>query len=163
MIVALALSFAASAGENEHLREPTSAAGRTILVILEEEELSSHAGGGGLALETPLGHHLAIELTGGALFGPDGTKVPLEIIGERIFAAGHRIEPYVGLGPLLLLSPKPPESEPKTQWGGVAALGTHVWFGDIGLQLEIDATACGSTHGPTIGGELLSGVAWRWR
>jgi hypothetical protein len=124
-------------------------AGRAIGSVAVERGATETLAGGGVALETAPSHHVAVELTLGKQVHGSLSEVPVEVVVQRVFELGDHVEPYLGLGPALVVRTDR-EVGSELRAGGVGVLGTHVWLGhDWGVLLETDVVC---THG----GEWLS-------
>lgn len=105
---------------------------------LEEGEAQGWVGTGA-ALETPLIEDLLeIEVVASSLRSAEGHEVPVELVVEHVFHLGRVVDPFIGAGPMLVVSDA--AEGPTLGAGGVVATGLHLWFGEhVGALLEADA------------------------
>ncbi|MEZ4241766.1 MAG: hypothetical protein R3F59_37580 [Myxococcota bacterium] len=142
-------------------------AGRAVGAMAFEAEGQEMLAGGGLAIEGSLGHHLAVEVAVSGTAGREVVEVPFEMLLVRPFHVGRAFEPYIGIGPTLILRSAREEAartadDTEARLGGVAVLGAHVWASEHwGLLLEADGEITGPGHA-TVASEVITGVAARW-
>lgn len=94
--------------------------------------------GPGIVLETHLVEHLLeIEVAAASLRSGAEREFPVEVLIEHVFHHGHAVEPFLGLGPLLVVGDA--AEGPTLGAGGVVATGLHLWMTDqLGALLEAD-------------------------
>jgi hypothetical protein len=136
-------------------------AGRAIGSVAVEHGETAALAGGGVALETAPSHHVAVEFTLGKQVQGALSEVPIEVVFERVFELGEHVEPYLGLGPALVVrTDRALGSELRP--GGVGVVGTHLWLGqDWGVLLEADVVFTHGAEWLSTASEAVTGLVVR--
>jgi hypothetical protein len=155
---AASCAFAAPGPEASH---GPVLAGRAIGSVAVEHGETGSLAGGGVAVETAPSHHVAMEFVLGKQVRGPLSEVPIELVVERVFALGEHVEPFVGLGPALVVrTDRALGSELRP--GGVGVVGAHLWLGqDWGVLLEADVVFTHGAEWLSTASEAVTGLVVR--
>jgi hypothetical protein len=115
--------------------------------------------GGGLSVERAVVHHLLeVELVAGLLPGEHATLLPVELLLKVPFHPTSWLQPYLGLGPAMVVSFDHGEASP--HFGAAAVAGAYFWLGGgLGLMLEVQQELL-YDHGVVPEFGTAAGVVW---
>ncbi len=156
----LALPVLASEPTTGHATAENIVAARFAGGALSHDGGAEPVTGAGLAAEHVFRDGNVVEITASALSAGETTEIPVELLFEHTWHAGHYLEPFAGVGPSVVVHSL--DGEREVSFGAVGAVGTHVWLGPHwGLLAEVDVTL--DTHESVVlGSEVLVGPVFHW-
>ncbi len=122
---------------------------------------AAHVVGTGLSVELyALHHQLGLELATSALTSGTHSIVPIEFIVKHPFHVSEHVEPYIGVGPMLVAVL---DETPGWHPGGVAAVGTALWTGPhLAMVIEANSSLARLGDGAHADLEALASIAYRY-
>lgn len=125
------------------------------------EGRADHVVGTGLSVELyALHHQLGFEVATAALTSGVHSIVPFEFIVKKPFQVSDDVEPYVGVGPMLV-----GVLDEDAGWhpGAVAAIGTALWAGPhLAMVIETNGSLAHLGDGTHADIEALASIAYRY-
>ena len=162
-VLLFALAQPAAATPPSHHHEGSLVSGRAQASIALEEHGPTSMLGAGVSLERHIAPHLAMEFTVAKTVGTKLEEVPLEVVLAATWRTG-RVEPYLGIGPLLLVVSDHGAKHTRAQPGAVGVLGAHLWLAETwGLLVETGGTVTHHQRAWRPAVDALAGVVVRWR